>query len=676
MAIQPKGLGSGSALVGGTGTQAVSPDVSIRVTDEMKRDVLITERSVNITFLWRIPVNGFVVGTPSIAFYEEGNVPPADGALTDFMGAEGSRSYTANLNLPEGRGQAVITIHINVAHDVNDENNRGPLVPRSLFIFYDTVRAATVPGVEISFPFHTPLSKRFVGERILTRFSFTENVRRFDLDDDVTLSDEDASIGSLTGGPRVYDAITELPANERGMLTIAVKEDSVRGVSTTGPPGEVSVVLLYDSRPTQNRSITPGAGIPTPVLVHKDVNDFADGIYNGVMETHIVGDKIYMVNQLMHAVGSSPNDFPNEGRMAFGELAVYDLTASSYSVLKTYEYITTAARSLTTHKGELNFFEGSHYADAYNDNIDFIVKRDDDGNSFRQLQYTWKADAGFVRKVVGSAIEEVGRWRSAFRNPDDDAALRDIHYGTHIGTASPMVSGPSDTGETSVLNMVSGYGDLDNILDINDPVSLYENWQWLQVGTTLNPRFDIVNTNDKTGWAVLEEFVVSTNSSIGFDVNKFFFRSANAPEGPILEEDADYTLDINANTLLQPIDDLNFVNAEVIFFNDVRVQYGEQVALAVDKDSPHPESILRVNTLLSDQQVDWANWLANQYLERFSTMRQMINLELIEHHDIEVGDIAFVKAEHRAHLNQACQVLDVDHDLDARTTTLVLIMID
>ena len=673
MAINPKGLGSGTTLVGSGSGLVPIPDVAITAATGNN---VVTSTEVTITFTWNLPVDGFTGTSAAVIFYDLEDAFPEMVGLSMGTGGDGDRIFTAVLNVPStGSGSVDIVVGAGSATATEEPKGKGPPRDRRLTLRFDQDRSSTAPDVEISFPYHSPLSKRFVGERIVTRFSWTEDVGGFDLDDDVTLSNEDVTIGDLTGGPRVYDALIELP-EAMGMTSITVTADSVRGLGTTGPPEDRSVTLLFDGRPTQNRGGDNDRTVPNPVLVHTDTKDLADGIYNGVPEMHIVGDKIYMVNQLMHNVGSSPNDFPNEARMAYGELAVYDIGDSAYSVLKEYEYITTAARSLVTHNSQLNFFEGSHYADIYNDNIDFIVKRDDQGNSFRQLQYTWKADAGFVRKVVDDKVEEVGTWRSAFRNPDDDAALRDIYYGRHIGTASPLVSGPSDTGEESVLSMVSGYGDLGNILDIDDPVSLYENWQWIQVGTRLNPRFDIVDTNDRTGWAILESMVTSTNSSIGFDVNKFFFRSANAPEAPVSEDTADYILDINADTLLQPIEDINFINAREIFYNHIRVQYGENIAPARDADSLHPESILEVRTLLSNQQFEWADWLARQYLARFSVLHQRINLFLIEHPEIKVGDIVFVKVEHRAHLNQACQVAEVTHDIDGRTTTLNLITID
>lgn len=653
-----------------------APDVAL--IPEMQG--LIIGDMLLITANWNRAVDEFNLTDLVLNWFDvTGAEQPANtpvGSVDTFTGMDGDRIYTFILRLPRIAGQVDIVVPVQAAVASDDDTQRGPLIARVLTVRYNNeVRLTSVPDVEITFPDAIP-DETFVGERLITRFTFTESVGGFVLDDDVVLDTAGASISDLNqinDAGSIYEALLELPSNTNGDIVITVSMDSVSGKNATGPPGNRSVTLNYDSRPTQNRTASSNAGLPDPVLVYSDVNSLSDGIYNGVLEMHIDGDTIYTVDQLVHSRGSSPNDFPDDSRMARAELSSYDLGDSMYSVVRSYDYVTTAACYITSHNNDLYWFDGTHYGYRFNDNIDTEVV---EGRN--QRQYTWKGNTGRLTKLSGGVISEVGTWRSNFINPDDAEAIRDIYYGRHGGMASNMVSGPSDTGESSVLHLISGYGDLRNINDNQDDVTLTDNWQWLQLGERLNPRFDIIETNDRTGWQILEDIAVSLNMSIGFDVEQFFMRDANPPAAPVSEADADHIIEFRSPNVMQDLEDINFRNNEEYLYNTIKVRYEEETALSRDTDSitANSEIVLDVRTLLSRQQSNWAQWLANSFLSRFSTLHHIFNVELLLSSDIKVGDVIFFNVPGRAYINIACQVLEINHRVEDHVTNITCITID
>jgi len=893
---------------------------------------LTDERLVTVTCLWNGPVTEFDEGSVELRWYDEDgeqNDETPVGTLSRFTGEGPNNLYEFDVNFPGGvAGSVDVVIPISVALSA-DGVTRGPLQPRVLTLAYTDVMLPTAPDVVISFPERIQ-NQTFRGTIARVHFDWNQEVADFILAEDVTLDLQGASISGLTKiNAGTFEAFLSLPINVNGSVTVTVKMNAVAGVNLRGPEADRSATLIFDNR-TLDRGATNVAGLPDPVLVHTETNDFEDGIFNGALEMHIHANEVYLVPQLMHARGSTPIDLPDIERMARAEVVNYNLDSGDYLVDQTYQYVTTAARSLTSHGDDLYWFEGTHYAYQHNQNIELDVEDGRNVQSFRwkgnigklirlrfgtemrdvvipgrtttmdsvvefgvgernpsglasigntlymvgfandalytldtatgratrvgsatqfgvnenlplgiasidntlymvglsnNALYTLDTTTGIATRVgsatafgvnetgpnglasidntlymvgdstdalytldvstgiatrVGSAttfgvgegsprdlasigstlymvgqsndalytlntttgratrigrptrfgvnenrsaglasigntlymvgrdtrrllvlnttdgtatftltttgpdrterqtfildgvLEEAGEWRSAFINPDSEVTNRDEHYGVHGGTASPLVSGPSDTGETSVLNVFSGYGNLENIGDINDAVSDVDNWQWLQLGERLNPKFPVIETDGRTGWSILEDMSRVLSASIGFDVGVFFLRDASPGAT------ADYDLELNAQTLEQPINSVNFRNDEEYLYNTIKVRYGDQTAIATDEDSiaANRERELEVRTLLDFNQEPWAQWLADKLLARFKDIHQVVNLTLKLSGYIKVGDIINLMIPHRAHLNELVQVLEVNHNVNERITDITCITFD
>ena len=154
----------------------------------------------------------------------------------------------------------------------------------------------------------------------------------------------------------------------------------------------------------------------------------------------------------------------------------------------------------------------------------------------RGLQDDWKGNVGRLYSVsADDKITDLGIWTSA--DIDDDPHIRDArpyyvdeqdeyidpYYGVHGGTASPIVW----DGEN--INLITGYGHLDNVTDNNDETARIANWNWISYGDTINTKLPILETNGKNVLQTLEEISILTASVIGFRFDEFF----NIPRSPI-----------------------------------------------------------------------------------------------------------------------------------------------
>ena len=427
--------------------------------------------------------------------------------------------------------------------------------------------------------------------------------------------------------------------------------------------------------------------------------------------------------------GATPNLFPDLNRQAGAELHRIRRSDGNKSVIKAWDNITTAARSLCFHKGVLHWFEGSAYADTYNDDVDTIVV-EGEGNvaNYRQKQYGWKSDMGKIYKLSGTMPQELGLvQRSAFVNPIESEAPRDRYYGVHIGTHSPMRSWAVDS--DTVLNVIAGFGDLNKILNIMDAVSDKDNYNWVAVQDRLQPRLPLLETNTKTAWAVLEDVAKSLGCRIGFDGNRFVMQPAepfqtslavaisdtdttatfNEPnhirdiEGLFLIDDEivsvsgsgaltrgmhntvaaahaeeakmlhlDYYIALNDGTLQQPIHTIVFQNAKERLKNFVKIRHGDKVATARDDASigRHGEQLLEIGTLLSQHQDALADWLARQYVRRFGTLQKSAVIRLLFSPFLSVGNVVFFRIEDSRGFAQPCEILEISHFISEGETEI------
>ena len=88
---------------------------------------------------------------------------------------------------------------------------------------------------------------------------------------------------------------------------------------------------------------------------------------------------------------------------------------------------------------------------------------------------------------------------------------KDAYYGIHGGTASPIVSDGTN------LYLITGYGDVSEMLDIESPASRFSNWQMLRYGDKINMSVSELQTNSITGFESLQNTVALTNSYVAFE---------------------------------------------------------------------------------------------------------------------------------------------------------------
>lgn len=439
---------------------------------------------------------------------------------------DGQRVYTAQWTPPPGkRGRCEIIIQPNAAEFSSDMTIVGPPEAVIETIEYDTVKTIVIPTVEIV----PPPTTVHVGLTYRVRFIFSQPISAFALNDDAMLSDITIVNGTIAnlenadnGNGRIWEADITYASNQTGSVTVTVKANSVQLQGGRAPMADTAEMWQFDSRTAaQNRTVTGG----TQVSTHTETIASGDFVFNGVLESIADDTYLYKVEQLLDIIDATPNKFPNEEKMASAQLVRVTLSDGTRTVIKKWDYVTTAARSLYFKDDKLHWFEGSHYADILNDNIDFELEHDNDtGFNERLRQYDWKEAMGKLYRLDGTTVEEVGQvHRSAFTNPDADEAERDGRYGVHIGTASPIVEVPA-VGKP--LSVVAGYGDFRNIGDIDDPVSLAGNWQESLYGEFLNYRIPELLTNGKTGHQVCEAIAKTFNLLIGFDGRTFIARPA------------------------------------------------------------------------------------------------------------------------------------------------------
>ena len=179
-----------------------------------------------------------------------------------------------------------------------------------------------------------------------------------------------------------------------------------------------------------------------------------------------------------------------------------------FELLKAYSDVALAARSLAVDGNTLYFMEGSHY--VYEDETEFS-----------DLDYRQKI--GYLYKIEhpSSTIQEVGRnWRSATTTDNPDTEATDYFYGVHGATTAPIAIA------NDALHIITGFGNFDNIGQPRGehPVNRIGNHNWIQYHNQINQRLSEVLTNGRTGFDILKDIAIVTNSILGFKNDTFFMR--------------------------------------------------------------------------------------------------------------------------------------------------------
>ena len=463
-----------------------------------------------------------------------------------------------------------------------------------------------------------------------------------------------------------YTMDISVPDNTNAICRIIVNSDSVFNGQTAGPPADSSNrenSFVFDSR-LIDTNIT---GADTQIDVGAIV-PYSDGkVYNGVMESVSIGNYIYSVVQTEKIRGSGSNIFVDNAVQAGAELIRANLSnASERTVIKSYDNITTAARSLSIEGNRLYWIEGSHY--AYSDNAVF---RDETDRTM--LSNEWKSQVGSLYYIdhPSTSVSEVGlNWSSATTEDEPDAGTPDYFYGRHGGSASPIIIA-DDT-----LNLITGFSNFDDLERRGEfPVDRVGNWNWIQYGSDLNQKVSELLTNGMTGYDVLRQISIITNSIIGFKNDEFFIVPRDPRTAKLMttlpsnQITSFHLIDYNRDVAIPDSGDI-MINGEIITYTQRDVDDDE--ILMYSRGAHRTDAATHTVDIANDINPN-AYWIDHVLSLKASTMHGSIN-DIDVNNDyhqlynivrVKYGDkIAEVIDENSIMMNEEERVLDLDTILD------------
>ena len=498
--------------------------------------------SVNITLPTESPYRGRIATirfdwvdnlnqpAPVVGFGIGALAPGVGGELFNFVQHSPS-SYSVDVRFTIRSGTWTITVRSLAASLITDPSIKGPAEDTSATIQL----AGEIPIVKSGVPTERPITERPVPLTFDWVYSdgTAVPVETFDLTDISTDVGTLGNFAQVTGDASKYTAELTIPqSNTSTKATITVSANSAQ-VANSNPavlgPLEETQKTFEIAAPTAVATVT---GADTVCVLEKDIltNDYlndvighlgddAGGAFTGVLEAAAIGDYVYLIVQVRKftqtvdddgdlVTPTTPENFLSN-LQAGAALVRLNTTNCQFEILKAYSDITLAARSLEVHGSVLYFMEGSHYM-YESDNVQFS-----DPN--------WREKVGYVYKIEhpSSTIQTLGRnWRSATTTDNPDTEETDYFYGVHGATTAPIAM------VENALHVITGFGNFDDIGQSRGehPVNRIGNWNWIQYHDKINQRLTGVLTNGRTGFDVLKDIAIVTNSIIGFKNDTFFIR--------------------------------------------------------------------------------------------------------------------------------------------------------
>ena len=275
------------------------------------------------------------------------------------------------------------------------------------------------PDVGIETPVNTVRAASF-----LATFKFTQGISGLETTD-ITLSA--GTLSNLSGEGDTWTAEVTPPANANGQLTITVAADAVANEDgLTGPEADKVVSVGYDTR-AQTVPSLPNSCVQTFDFSAAS-NPFLPGAgaFEGWLEILGVrhGNVDYLYGVLQLAQWTTEYDRQPDAPTLLGHhldldsqasaaLVKVNMSTCTWTVLKQYRFVSTAARSLHLKNNEVYWFEGSHYC-YYNEGL------------FRRIE---APDGVFYVHWIGDPTDtddpnEKGRWtRKATASNDGEYSV-------------------------------------------------------------------------------------------------------------------------------------------------------------------------------------------------------------------------------------------------------------
>ena len=483
-------------------------------------------RIATIRFSW---VDNLNQPAPVVGFGIGALAPGVGGELFNFVQHSPS-SYSVDVRFSIRSAEWTITVRSFAASLIVDPSIKGPTEDTSATMLL----AADIPIVKIGVPAERPITQRPVPLTFDWLYSddTPAPVETFDLTDTETDVGTIGNFQQVSGDASKYTAELTIPeATTSTKVTITVPANSAQ-VADSDPavlgPLEDTSKTFEIAAPT---AVTEVTGADSVCVLEKDIieNDYlndvighlgdnAGGAFTGCFEPVSIGDYVYFVTQIRKLTQTvdddgdlvtpdNPENFLSD-LQAGAALVRLNTTNCQFEILRAYSDITLAARSLEVDGTTLYFFEGSHY--VYEDGVIFS-----DPN--------WREKIGYLYKIEhpSKTIQSLGRnRRSATTTDNPDTSETDYFYGVHGGTTAPM------TVVDDAVHLITGYDNFDNIGQPRGehPVDRIGNWNWIQYHDKINQRLSEVLTNGRTGFDILKDIAIVTNSVLGFDNDTFFLR--------------------------------------------------------------------------------------------------------------------------------------------------------
>ena len=466
------------------------------------------------------PVVGFGIGALA---------PNIGGELFNFVQHSPS-SYSVDVRFSIRKAEWTITVKSLAASLIADPSIKGPAEDTSATMQL----AGEIPIVKIGVPTERPITQRPVPITFDWVYSDGEAapVQDFDLTDTSTDVGALGNFAQVTDDASKYTAELEIPQSTTNTkATITVSAESAQ-VANSDPavlaPAEETHKTFEIAAPTAVAQVT---GADSVCVLEKEIieNDYlndvighlgdnAGGAFTGFFEPVSIGDYVYFVTQIRKftqtvddddalVTPTNPENFLSD-LQAGAALVRLNTANCQFEILKAYSDVTLAARSLEVHGSTLYFMEGSHY--MYEDDVIFS-----DPN--------WREKVGYVYKIEhpSTTIQSLGRnWRSATTTDNPDTKATDYFYGVHGATTAPIAI------VDDAIHLITGYGNFKGIEQSlrSEPVNRIGNWNWIQYHDQINQRLSEVLTNGRTGFDILKDIAIVTNSIIGFKNDTFFMR--------------------------------------------------------------------------------------------------------------------------------------------------------
>lgn len=668
------------------------------------------------------------------------------------LGGGGNGTYSMPLTLnPNSAGTVYVTVlprsaYVQVGEGADAENAHGPLSPVTISFNYSslsgTEATSTKPEVNIIVPNSPVFNNATAPITLLWNSDIQQNMTRtIGADDDDDIKITNGTIEMSNGEPDFTHTGRTMTFNitlsGEGECTIRVKQDSETDTGgDKGPPEDTSESFLFDTGLIIPGTDTSDTGITTiydsgSISFTNTSQTFFDGqkgAFKGISDLKLINNHFYGIAQIQHITGSNKLD---QGKPARAVLfRIQNQTSGTSHSLKEYDSITDSTRSLITIGNNIFGFEGSHVADGLGNLIEFP-------NTV----------------TTPSNIQDRGiPWRSRLVNPNATIREDNVTYSRHIRMSSPMVTVGND------LYLNPGYGTIRSIKStdwessqvtegLDAPETRIDNWTLLKYGSNIDFRPPVVQTNEQTGYDVIQNLAELTFCYLGFDGNKFIFRPKFQPTARTTEDITTTTvftptnlLEVERQTMEFPSSGFLKINSEIFeyssitgnnftitgrnrfgtekenhceesivgyinhiidmeessyqvrpintldmrqdlqqLYNIIKISYGdesldrEEVARNIDSINQNKPRELELSIPLTHHDTEWITWLSKQYLNFYSRVRYLLEVQLQPSFFIKTGDFILLREPRNSLINnQVFQVLRTTHTIKPYVTSLQL----